>query len=77
LTRRYGFYGYRGIDTIGHPERADATVTSALQVRYQNELLSGEVVEAGELAGRCGSNHSAQQQLCLWVHWDGRVETAK
>ena len=29
VTRRYGFYGFRGIDTIGHGSSANSAVTSA------------------------------------------------
>jgi len=72
-TRRYGLYGFRGIDTIGHREWADYTIRSMLQLVYQNELLTGEVVEPEELIAKCQSAHSSHH-LCLWVHWDGRVE---
>lgn len=72
-SRRYGFYGFRGVDTIGHREMANRAVTSALQLLYKNESVKGEVVEAGELINRCGSR-PVSGSVCLWVHWDGRVE---
>jgi hypothetical protein len=72
-TRRYGFYGFRGVDTIGHREMADRAVTAAVQLRYKNASLRGEVVEARELASRCSANPSSRS-VCLWVHFDGRVE---
>lgn len=73
-TRRYGFYGFRGIDTIGHGPSADHAITSALQLVYRNELLSGEVIKSDELLGKCQTDPSPHR-LCLFVHWDGRIET--
>jgi hypothetical protein len=73
-TRRYGLYGFRGVDTIGHGYWADYTIKSALQLVYQNESLTGEIVEPEELIAKCQSTTSLSHHLCLWVHWDGRVE---
>jgi hypothetical protein len=72
-TRRYGFYGFRGIDTIGHGPIADRAITSALQLVYQNESLSGEVVQPGDLVAKCRDS-LLSHHICLWVHSDGRVE---
>jgi hypothetical protein len=72
-TRRYGFYGFRGVDTIGHRGAANRALTSALQAVYRNGSVKGLVVEAGELGSMCRSK-ALSRNLCLWVHWDGRVE---
>ena len=73
-TRRYGFYGFRGIDTIGHDQGADRAITHALQLVYRNKSLSGTVVNAEELSSMC-SPKSASRKICVLVHWDGRIET--
>jgi hypothetical protein len=75
ISRRYGLYGFRGVDAIGAraEERANVAITSALQFVYKNELLTGEVVSAEELIAKCSSCLSPDH-LCLWVHWDGQVE---
>jgi hypothetical protein len=72
-SRRYGFYGFHGIDTIGHGPIADRAITSALQLVYQNESLSGEVVQPEDLVAKCRESLLAHH-ICLWVHSDGRVE---
>ena len=72
-TRRYGFYGFRGVDTIGHGPIADRAVTSALQLVYQNKLLTGEIVEPEQLITRCPGERETSQ-LCLLVHSEGRLE---
>jgi hypothetical protein len=73
VSRRYGFYGFRGTDTIGDGVMADHTIKSALQLIFKNELLTGKVEKAEELIAICESNVSSHH-LCLWVHSDGRVE---
>jgi hypothetical protein len=72
-TRRYGFYGFRGIDVIGGGRSDEWAITSALQLVYKNELLSGEIVQSGELIDKCRANLSPHH-ICLWVHSDGRVD---
>jgi hypothetical protein len=67
-TRRYGFYGFRGVDTIGH-----YGITTALQLIYRNKLLTGEIVEPQQLLARCITGQETGQ-LCVLVHSDGRVE---
>jgi hypothetical protein len=52
-TRRYGLYGFRGIDTIGHREWANHATRSALRLVYQNELVIGEIMEPQELMVKC------------------------
>jgi hypothetical protein len=74
-SRRYGFYGFRGVDTIGHREMANRAVTSAVQLVSKNGSVRGEIVGASELINRCEGN-SLSRRVCLWVHWDGRVERA-
>jgi hypothetical protein len=72
-SHRYGFYGFRGIDTIDGGRLGESTITSALQLVYKNESLSGEVVQPGELVAKCRASLSSHH-ICLWVHWNGRVE---
>jgi hypothetical protein len=74
-TRRYGFYGFRGIDTIGHGSLANRAVSSALQLVFRNELLRGHVVEPAEVVENCRAG-AYSGHLCIWVHWDGRIELA-
>ena len=74
-TRRYGFYGFRGIDTVGDGESADLAITSALQLVYRNELLAGEVVQPQDLVAECHDRETSRQ-ICIQVHWDGRVAIA-
>jgi len=73
-TRRYGFYGFRGVDTIGHGQAGDPAITHALQLVYRNKSLSGKVVKAEELSAMCSKN-SASRNIGAFVHWDGRIET--
>lgn len=70
-TRRYGFYGFRGVHTIAHGPGANSALTSALQLVYRNELLTGKIVESPELLARCRREPG---ELCVWVHADGDVE---
>jgi hypothetical protein len=71
-TRRYGFYGFRGVDVIGGGGSGEDAITRALQLVYRNESLNGEIVQPGELVDKCQSSLSSH--ICLWVHSDGRVE---
>jgi protein O-mannosyl-transferase len=68
-TKRYGFYGFRGIHTIAHTD--NRAITSALQLVYHNELLTGKIVEPGELIASCGRE---PKEICVLVHWDGQIE---
>jgi hypothetical protein len=72
-SRRYGFYGFRGVDVIGGGGSGEEAITRALQLAYKNESLTGEVVQPGELPNKCRSTLSSQH-ICLWVHFDGRVQ---
>jgi hypothetical protein len=72
-TRRYGFYGFRGVDTIGDGLAADGAVTHALQLVYLNKSLIGKVVNARELSFICARS-SESPNICAFVHWDGRLE---
>jgi hypothetical protein len=71
-TRRYGFYGFRGVDTIGHGASADWAITSALQLVYRNKFLTAGVVTPKELVAFC--RDSKTDKLGVFVHWDGRTE---
>lgn len=72
-TRRYGFYGFRGVDTIAHGESADRAITSALQLVYRNKLLTGEIIQPEQLLARCRTGPESNQ-ICILVHSDGRLE---
>jgi hypothetical protein len=75
-TRPYGFYGFRGIDTIADSRVADAdgAITRALQLVYRNKALTGKVVSAEELPSICSAK-STSRNICVWVHWDGKIDT--
>jgi hypothetical protein len=72
-TRRYGFYGFRGVDVIGGGRPGEEAITRALQLVHKNESLNGEVVQAGDLSQNCRFG-LLSHHVCLWVHSDGRVE---
>jgi hypothetical protein len=71
-SRKYGEYGFRGLDTIGDGEKANRAITLALQAAYRNESLVGEVVKEQELLQRCKA--VSETQLCVLVHWDGQID---
>jgi hypothetical protein len=73
-TRRYGFYGFRGVDTIGHGAPANWAITSALQLVFKNDLLIGEIVDPQQLIANCRATQDSNH-LCVWVHSDGRLES--
>jgi hypothetical protein len=72
-TRRYGFYGFYGVDTIGHGAIGNWAITSALQLVYKNRLLIGEIVEPQGLAAKCRIREESGQ-ICVLVHANGSVE---
>ncbi|MEP6601494.1 MAG: hypothetical protein ABJB49_06730, partial [Nitrospirota bacterium] len=72
-TRFYGMYGYKGVDTLGIGEYGSPGIAGALQYRFNNPEITAETVSAEKLPGLCGAR---DQNLCFWVHWDGRVEDA-
>jgi hypothetical protein len=74
VTNRYGFYGFRGIDTIGHGPGAKIGISSAVQLAYQNEYLRGDALEWNEFVSRC-RNNLPERHLCVLVHSDGRIES--
>ncbi len=67
LSRRYGIYGWRGIDTIGEPG-----MKSAVQWANDNEQLKVKVEPPGSYSEDCNS----AGRICLWVHDDGTVVDA-
>jgi hypothetical protein len=73
-TRRYGFYGFHGIHTIGDRLEDDPAISHALQLKFRNKLLSGKVVKSEELPSMCSQN-SVSRNVCVFVHWDGEIET--
>jgi hypothetical protein len=72
-TRRYGFYGFRGVDVISGGGPNKEAITRALQLVHKNESLAGEVVQPGELVEKCSAGFFSHR-ICLWVHSDGRLE---
>ncbi len=70
---RYGFYGFRGTDTIGATPHTDAAVTAALQLHFRNPSLTGRVLPAAALEAACAAAPPAGEVLA-WVHGDGRVD---
>ena len=72
-TRRYGFYGYRGVDVISGGGSNEEAITRALQLVHKNESLGGEVVQPGELVEKCSAG-LLSHHICMRVHSDGRLE---
>jgi hypothetical protein len=73
-TRRYGFYGFRGVNTIGDGRAADGAITRALQLVYGNQSLRGKLVNPEELSSICSAKAAARNSIGAFVHWDGRIE---
>ena len=67
-SRRYGMYGWRGIDTVGV-----TAVQSAAQLASDNEQVRAAVVEPEALTGNC----TGPRSVCLWVGADGEVSEAR
>jgi hypothetical protein len=72
-SRRYGFYGFRGTDTIGDGSLANDALEAALQLMYGNPLLVGKVIDARTAAADCLTDRD--RQICLGVRSDGTVES--
>ncbi len=72
-SRRYGCYGFRGTDTIGDGPNADQAMTAALQVVFRNERLTASVLDPDAFSRTCGEPQ-VPDQICVWVHADGRVD---
>jgi len=70
-TRRYGYYGFHGVDTIGDGEAANGAMTSALQLMSKNETSGARILNFKRLSDECRDEHAR----CFLVHWDGRLET--
>lgn len=64
-SRRYGLYGWRGIDTVG-----ETALQPALQLVNNNEQLAARLVMSDFDETVC----VASQDLCFWVHDDGTVD---
>jgi hypothetical protein len=63
-SRRYGLYGWRGIDTVG-----ESALEPALQWVNNNEMLAARMVGPEFFEKGC----IGSRDVCFWVHEDGRV----
>ncbi|MBA2526774.1 MAG: hypothetical protein H0V18_13480 [Pyrinomonadaceae bacterium] len=63
-SRRYGIYGWRGIDTVG-----ETALEPALQWVNNNEMLAVRMVGPEFFEKGC----LGSRDVCFWVHEDGRV----
>lgn len=69
---RYGFYGFRGTDTIGDGGHANSALTSALQLACADSRIRGEVLPPPGLREACGAPTSAGATAgAYWVDADG------
>jgi hypothetical protein len=63
-SRRYGLYGWRGIDTVG-----ETALEPALQLVNANEMLAARMVGPEFFEKGC----IGSRDVCFWVLEDGRV----
>lgn len=63
-SRRYGIYGWRGVDTVG-----ESALEPALQWVNNNEMLAARMVGPEFFEKGC----IGSRDVCFWVHEDGRV----
>ena len=71
VSRPYGMYGYRGIEALGYGSYGYAGIRSGIAAYLKNNDLQVETRPPNELPHACPSN--APNELCAWVHADGRV----
>ncbi len=64
-SRRYGIYGWKGVDAIG-----GTGLDPAVQWINDNELLASRLIESPFRDGECTGSHD----VCFWIHEDGTVE---
>lgn len=72
-SRRYGFYGFRGTDTIGDGGHAGPALTAALQLVCGDPRIRGEVVTPDQLRDRCRPDENGAGSKGFWVDSEGRV----
>jgi hypothetical protein len=71
-SRRYGFYGFRGTDTVGDGALADGALTSALELQRRARGSAVKLLEPGELR-REVCTPSETRKPAFWVFADGSV----
>jgi hypothetical protein len=71
-TRRYGLYGFRGIDTIGDGDHSDSALTAALRLSCSNPTVAAQRV-ARLSAPPCPAAARTEQPETFQVDADGRV----
>ena len=72
-STRYGFYGFRGTDTIGDGPHADPALTAALQLSCADPTARAEVVGADRLKTDCQTPREGGSEHGFWVDADGGV----
>ncbi len=71
-SRRYGFYGFRGTDTVGDGALADSALSEALQLERRERGVAVNVLDAGALA-RAACAPPETRRPTMWVRADGSV----
>lgn len=71
VSRPYGMYGYRGVQTLGIEGYGADAVQFAIQFACHNTQLTVAVVTPAEL-NVIGASPGPRER-CFWVHWDGRL----
>ncbi len=73
MSTRYGFYGFRGTDTIGDGPHADPALAAALQLSCSDPTLRAEVVGPERLRMGCPSAMDGAVGRGYWVDSEGGV----
>jgi hypothetical protein len=71
-SRRYGFYGFRGTDTVGDGAHADPALTAALQLDRRREGATVSLLGPEELR-RAACEPPEARRPAFWVRADGTV----
>ncbi len=71
-SRRYGFYGFRGTDTVGDGALADSALSEALQLERREEGPKVNVLEPDDLT-RAACAPPETRRPAMWVRADGSV----
>jgi hypothetical protein len=75
-SRRYGFYGFRGTDTVGDGALANPALTAALELERRREGAMVSLLEPDELR-RAACEPPETRRPAFWVHADGVVSACR
>jgi hypothetical protein len=71
-SHRYGFYGFRGTDTVGDGARADSVLSEALQLARRVQGARVKLLEPDELR-RAACAPPETRKPAFWVRADGSL----